>query len=533
MLSLLTSVGYQLWVLPALFAIPVIGAIGIWVHGALSPRRADGDEVASGAAATPRAIALVTFAIEFVVSLGLWWSLEPANPAWQSVVDFPWIPSWGIRFTIGVDGISVMMILLTTFIMLLSIGGSWTSIRTRTHSYYALLLVMTTGMLGVFMALDLFLFYVMWEVMLIPMYFIIGVWGGDRRIYASIKFFIYTFLGSLLMLVAILYLWLHAQNIVTHQSSFGYDYLMQHALIGSRQALWLFAAFFVAFAVKVPMFPLHTWLPDAHTEAPTAGSVILAGIMLKMGTYGFLRFALPLFPDASMTPWVRSIILGLAVIGIIYGALVSMVQPDFKRLVAYSSVSHLGFVMLGIFALTLQSVQGALMVMINHGISTGALFLLIGMLYERRHTRLLSAYGGIARVVPMFAVLLTLVSLSSIGLPGTNGFVGEFLVLIGAFKSEPMFAFIATIGVILAACYLLWAIQRIIYTPLDKPENEHVPDLNRRELGIMGALAIVILWIGIYPAPILHRMERSANNLVQQVQAGSGQRTASAALGVR
>ncbi|HEX8716417.1 MAG TPA: NADH-quinone oxidoreductase subunit M [Gemmatimonadaceae bacterium] len=526
--AFLASIGYNSWVLPALLVIPLAGALILVVQGAFAS-----DDGGLAAAPAARWIAFITFVVEFLVSAGLWWSFDPGTSAWQARVTLDWIQPWGARFDVGVDGISLFMILLTTFLMPLSVLGSWTSVRVKVRSYYELMLILTTGMLGVFMALDLLFFYVMWELMLVPMYFIIGVWGGERRIYASIKFFIYTFLGSLLMLVAILYLWLHAQNIVTHQSSFGYDYLMQHALIGSRQALWLFAAFFVAFAVKVPMFPLHTWLPDAHTEAPTAGSVILAGIMLKMGTYGFLRFALPLFPDASMTPWVRSIILGLAVIGIIYGALVSMVQPDFKRLVAYSSVSHLGFVMLGIFALTLQSVQGALMVMINHGISTGALFLLIGMLYERRHTRLLSAYGGIARVVPMFAVLLTLVSLSSIGLPGTNGFVGEFLVLIGAFKSEPMFAFIATIGVILAACYLLWAIQRIIYTPLDKPENEHVPDLNRRELGIMGALAIVILWIGIYPAPILHRMERSANNLVQQVQAGSGQRTASAALGVR
>jgi NADH-quinone oxidoreductase subunit M len=302
-------------------------------------------------------------------------------------------------------------------------------------------------------------------------------------------------------------------------------------MIGSRAALWLFGAFFLAFAIKVPMFPFHTWLPDAHTEAPTAGSVILAGIMLKMGTYGFLRFALPLFPSAALTPWVRTTILVLAVIGIIYGAVVAMVQPDFKKLVAYSSVSHLGFVMLGIFALTLQSVQGALMVMINHGISTGALFLLIGMIYERRHTRLIDAYGGIARVVPMFAALLTLVSLSSIGLPGTNGFVGEFLVLIGSFKTHPWYALAGTTGVIFAAAYLLWAIQRILFNSLDKPENEHIPDLNRRELAIMGALTAAILWLGIYPAPVLKRMERSADAFVQQVQNGAAPRTASLGTG--
>ncbi|HTI64890.1 MAG TPA: NADH-quinone oxidoreductase subunit M, partial [Gemmatimonadaceae bacterium] len=457
MLSLLTSVGYQTWVLPALLLIPVIGAVAIWVHGAFRPTAA-GDEVASGAPATPRTIALITFAVEFIVSLGLWWSFEPANPAWQSVVDFSWIPSWGIRFTIGVDGIAVMMVLLTTFIMLLSVGGSWTSIRTRTHSYYALLLVLTTGMLGVFVALDLFLFYVMWEVMLIPMYFIIGVWGGDRRIYASIKFFIYTMVGSMLMLAAIVYLGFSSRSPTTGIANFNYDYLLQHAAITSTAAKWLFGGFFLAFAVKVPMFPFHTWLPDAHVEAPTPGSVVLASIMLKLGTFGFLRLAVPLFPSAAMDPTIRSIVLGLAVVGIVYGALVSLVQPDFKKLVAYSSVSHLGFVMLGIFALTVQSVQGALMVMINHGISTGALFFLIGMIYERRHTRLIEAYGGIARVVPMFAAAFTLVAMSSIGLPGTNGFVGEFLVLLGAYRTHPIFAVVAATSVIIAAAYLLWAV---------------------------------------------------------------------------
>ena len=518
MLSLLTTLGYQHWVLPALLAIPLIGAVLVWVHGA-STSAAGGDEVASGAAATPRTIALVTFAVEFIVSLGLWWSLEPANPAWQSVVDFSWIPSWGIRFTIGVDGIAVMMILLTTFIMLLSVGGSWTSIRTRTHSYYALLLVLTTGMLGVFMALDLFLFYVMWEVMLIPMYFIIGVWGGDRRIYASIKFFIYTMVGSMLMLAAIVYLGLASRNPATGIPSFNYDYVLQHAALASSVAKWLFGGFFLAFAVKVPMFPFHTWLPDAHVEAPTPGSVVLASIMLKLGTFGFLRLAVPLFPSAAMDPTIRSIVLGLAVIGIVYGALVSLVQPDFKKLVAYSSVSHLGFVMLGIFALTVQSVQGALMVMINHGISTGALFFLIGMIYERRHTRLIEAYGGIARVVPMFAAMLTIVTFSSIGVPGTNGFVGEFLVLIGSFRTEPVLALIATTVVIISAGYLLWAIQRILFNSLDKPENEHIPDLNRRELAVLLPLVAAIVWLGVYPAPVLRRMQGAAERFVTSVDA--------------
>jgi NADH-quinone oxidoreductase subunit M len=514
----LTSIGYQHWILPALLAIPLVGALLIWVRGAMTTIPA-GDEVASGVAATPRMIALITFAIEFVVSVGLWWSFDPANAAWQSVVDLTWIPSWGIRFTIGIDGIAMMMVLLTTFIMLLSVGGSWTSIRARTHSYYALLLVLTTGMLGVFLALDLFLFYVMWEVMLIPMYFIVGIWGGERRLYASLKFFLYTMIGSLLMLVAIIYLGVQTRNPATGIANFNYDAVLQNAVVTSTAAKWLFGAFFLAFAVKVPMFPFHTWLPDAHVEAPTAGSVVLASIMLKLGTFGFLRLAVPLFPGAAMSPGIRSIILMLAVIGIVYGALVSLVQPDFKKLVAYSSVSHLGFVMLGIFALTVQSVQGALMVMINHGISTGALFFLIGMIYERRHTRLIEAYGGIAKVVPMFAAMLTIVTFSSIGVPGTNGFVGEFLVLIGAFRTEPIFAVVATTAVIISAGYLLWAIQRILFNSLDKPENEHVSDLNGRELAIMLPLIACIVWLGVYPKPVLRRMETAATKFVTQTTA--------------
>jgi NADH-quinone oxidoreductase subunit M len=516
--AFLTSIGYQSWILPALLIIPLLGAAAIWAHG-LSAKAAPGDEVVSGAASAPRMLALLTFAVEFVVSVGLWWSFDPANAAWQHVIDKAWIPSWGIRFTIGVDGIAVMMVLLTTFIMLLSVGGSWTSIRARTHSYYALLLVLTTGMLGVFLSLDLFLFYVMWEVMLVPMYFIVGIWGGDRRIYASIKFFIYTMVGSLLMLVAIVYLGVNSRNPATGIPSFNYDYVIANAAIPHSAAVWLFGAFFLAFAVKVPMFPFHTWLPDAHVEAPTAGSVVLASIMLKLGTFGFLRLAVPLFPTAAMSPGIRSAILWLAVIGIVYGALVSLVQPDFKKLVAYSSVSHLGFVMLGIFALTVQSVQGALMIMINHGISTGALFFLIGMIYERRHTRLIESYGGIAKVVPMFAALLTIVSLSSIGVPGTNGFVGEFLVLIGAYRTQPVLAVIASTAVIISAAYLLWAIQRILFNPLDKPENSHIPDLNRRELAVMLPLIACIIWLGVYPAPVLRRMEVAATKFVTTVNA--------------
>lgn len=536
----LSSIGYDRWVLPALLVIPMAGALLIWVQGALGgrpPRAGDqptgADEIATGVAGAPRVIAFLTFLVEFVVSLGLWWAFDPVTPNWQFAFDKPWIPAWGVHFAIGIDGMAMMMILLTTFIMVLSSLGSWTYIRTRTHSFYALMLLLTTGMLGVFMSLDLFLFYVMWEVMLVPMYFIIGIWGGERRIYASLKFFIYTMVGSMLMLAAIVYIGITARNRLTGIPNFSYDYILQNVGTTPKVALWLFGAFFMAFAVKVPMFPFHTWLPDAHVEAPTAGSVVLASIMLKLGTFGFLRIAVPFFPTAALNETVRSIILGLAVIGIVYGALVSMVQPDFKKLVAYSSVSHLGFVMLGIFALTVQSVQGALMVMINHGISTGALFLLIGMLYERRHSRDIDAYGGIARVVPMFAAILTFVSLSSIGLPGTNGFVGEFLVLIGAFKTVPIFTVIATTAVIFAAAYLLWAIQRILFNALSKPANEHIADLNVRELLIMAPLIAAIVWLGVYPAPVLRRMQTSAERFVTVVQSRTASRVANAPGGGR
>jgi NADH-quinone oxidoreductase subunit M len=514
MANLLDSIGYNSWVLPALLLIPLVGAAVILVLPVRDPAQTGGVE--SPAA---RQLAFWFFLIEFIVSVGLWWSFNPADTGWQAAIDTAWIPTWGVRFTLGVDGIALMMVLLTTFIMPLSVLGSWTSIRTKVRSYYALLLILTTGMLGVFLARDLFLFYVMWEVMLVPMYFIIGIWGGERRIYASLKFFVYTMLPSLLMLVAIIYIGVHARTAMG-TPDFSYDHILAIKDVPERTVLWLFAAFFLAFAVKVPMFPFHTWLPDAHVEAPTAGSVILAGIMLKMGTFGFLRFALPLFPGAAMNPTIRMIILILAVIGIIYGALVAMVQPDFKKLVAYSSVSHLGFVMLGIFALTLQSVQGAILIMINHGISTGALFLLVGMIYERKHSRLIDAYGGIARVVPLFAAILTFVSLSSIGLPGTNGFVGEFLVLVGSFKTYPVLTIIAATGVIFAAAYLLWALQRILFNPLDKPENSHLPDLNKRELALLMPLIAAIIWLGIYPAPVLRRTQASAQLLVDRVQGG-------------
>ena len=512
---LLNSLNFNSWILPILLLLPLVGAAGILTLGRLVPA---GDAAAAARSARQvRGLALAWFVLEALLSLGLWWSVDPSASAWQAYVDLPWIPIWGARITLGIDGIAMMLILLTTLIMPLAVLGGWTSIREKQHSYYALLLVLTTGMLGVFMSLDLLLFFVLWELMLVPMYLIIGIWGGKRRLYASLKFFLYTMLGSMVMLVAIVYLAVHNAD-ASGRPDFSYDTILAHSSLSPSTALWLFGAFFLAFAVKVPMFPFHTWLPDAHVEAPTAGSVILAAIMLKMGTFGFVRFALPLFPGAATNDWVRSSILVLAVIGIVYGALVALVQPDFKKLVAYSSVSHLGFVMLGIFALTAQSVQGALMVNLSHGVSTGALFLLVGMMYERRHSRLIDDYGGIAKVMPVFAVMLTIVSLSSIGVPGTNGFVGEFLVLVGSFRTEPLYAVVAATAVIFAAAYLLWALQRIIYNPLTKPENAALRDLNWREIGLLVPLIFAIFWLGVYPKPVLEKTQRAAERLIERVE---------------
>ena len=522
MTAFLSSLNYNAWILPVLLLLPVIGAVGLWAHALLSAKEPDEKRWRE-----VRMLAFAFFMVEAVLSLGLWWSIDVNAVGWQAMVDLPWIPQWGVRFTVGLDGISLMLVLLTTLMMPLAVLGSWTSIRTKPHAYYINLLILTVGMLGVFLSLDLVLFYVMWELMLVPMYLIIGIWGGERRLYAAIKFFIYTMLGSLLMLVAILYLGAAARA-VGGQPTFSYDFILNNVRLDPTITLWLFGAFALAFAVKVPMFPFHTWLPDAHVEAPTAGSVILASIMLKMGTFGFIRFALPLFPSAVMNPAVRNFIIALAVIGIVYGALVAMVQPDFKKLVAYSSVSHLGFVMLGIFALTTESMQGALMVNINHGVSTGALFLLVGMIYERRHTRMIEDYGGIAKVVPIFATILTVVSLSSIGVPGTNGFIGEFLVLVGSYKTQPVAAVISATAVIFAAAYLLWALQRIIYNKLSKPENERITDLNWREIGLLVPLILAIVWMGVYPKPVLDKTETAARRLVTYVEAASTRTTQTA-----
>jgi NADH-quinone oxidoreductase subunit M len=514
----LTTLNYNAWILPVLLLLPMAGAVAVWTHGRLSPSGTP--EQATSTSRQLRRIVLAIFVLEAVLSLGLWWSVDTSAVAWQAYYTRPWIPMWGMRVTLGIDGISLMLILLTTIMMPLAVLGGWTSVREKLHSYFALLLVLTTGMLGVFMSLDLMLFFVMWELMLVPMYLIIGIWGGQRRLYASLKFFIFTMFGSMPMLVAIVYIGVHTGD-AFGRPSFSYDWILAHGAFSAQELLWLFGAFFLAFAVKVPIWPFHTWLPDAHVEAPTAGSVVLASIMLKVGTFGFLRFAVPLFPGVASYAPVRTAILTLAVIGIVYGALVAMVQPDFKKLVAYSSVSHLGFVMLGIFAMSVQSVQGALFVNLAHGVSTGALFLLVGMMYERRHSRLLADYGGIAKVMPVFATILTIVSFSSIGVPGTNGFVGEFLVLLGAFRTQPIFAVVAVTAVIFAAAYLLWAIQKIIYTPLAKPENKHLPDLNWREIGLLLPLLFAIVWLGVYPAPVLDKTRDAAARFVQRVESSS------------
>jgi NADH-quinone oxidoreductase subunit M len=502
MTAFLESIGYGTWILHALVLLPLVGVVPVLLGPEPSAKRT----------------ALVITTLEFVLSVGLWWALDPASGRLQLISETPWIPAWGISYRVGLDGISLVMVLLTTALMPLSVLGSWRYITQRERGFYALMLTLLTGMVGVFLALDLFVFYIFFEVMLIPMYFIIGIWGGANRLYAAIKFFIYTMAGSLLMLVAIVVLvWKVAA--ATGSITFNYDYLLEHAASVGSVAPWLFAAFAIAFAIKVPIFPFHTWLPDAHVEAPTAGSVLLAGVMLKIGTYGFLRFAVPFFPHVALSPTVSALMVTLAVIGVVYGALVAMVQPDIKKLVAYSSVSHLGFVMLGIWGGSLQSVQGALMVMISHGFSTGALFLLIGMLYERRHTRLIADYGGIARVVPLFSLVLTVVALSSIGLPGLNGFVGEFLVLLGSFAAYPWATGVATTGVIFAAAYLLWALQRLIFNRLDHAENQTLADLSPRELVVMVPLLVGILWLGLYPGPVLRRMEPASQRYLQLVGA--------------
>ncbi len=422
----------------------------------------------------------------------------------------------------GIDGISLFMVLLTTFLSAIAILGSFSGITDRLKEYYALMLVLETGMIGVFVALDLVLFYVFWEAMLIPMYFIIGVWGGQRRIYAAVKFFIYTMVGSLLMLVAILVMvWMHYQT--TAVLTFDLPRLYGMEMARGAQTL-LFLAFGLAFAIKVPMFPFHTWLPDAHVEAPTAGSVILAGVLLKMGTYGFLRFCLPLFPNASIS--FAPLIVTLAIIGIIYGALVALAQPDMKKLVAYSSVSHLGIAVLGIFVFTLQGLQGGMIQMISHGLSTGALFLLVGMIYERRHTRMIADYGGVWSIMPKYGAVFMMITLASIGLPFMSGFVGEFLVFLGTWLVNPWYAAFAATGVVLSACYMLWMLQRVLQGEITHDENRDLKDLSLREMAVLVPLVAGTLVLGVYPKPVIDRIEPSVTNVMQIVQQAQAEQTA-------
>ncbi len=465
-----------------------------------------------------RWVAVLTSMVAFGLSLVMLAQFDQTNASLQMVERLPWFQLAGMQidYFLGVDGLSVLLVLLTTFLTPISIISTWSAVDDRVKEFLIFFLLLEVGMVGVFLAQDIFLFYIFWEFTLVPMYFLIGIWGGPRRVYAAIKFFLYTMAGSILMLLAILWLGIAFESFSVP------DLIAQGGIPGSVQT-WLFLAFAAAFAIKVPMWPLHSWLPDAHVEAPTAGSVILAGVLLKMGTYGFLRFNLPLFPEASIrfAPWMA----GLAVIGIIYGAAVSYAQKDAKKLVAYSSVSHLGFVVLGLFALNPLWIQGGILQMINHGLSTGALFLIVGMIYERRHTREMDDFGGLWKVMPIYGALTLIVTLSSMGLPGLNGFVGEFSILLGAFGSEaigsPIYAGIAAAGVIMAAIYMLYMFQKLFLGPLDKDENKAVKDINLREILTLVPLVIFIFWIGLYPKPFFNLIGPSVDKLVALLQAAS------------
>jgi len=475
-----------------------------------------------------RNLAFLTSLATFVASLPLPFSYDQTTPAVQLVERASWIPSIGVTYFFGLDGISLWLVMLTTFLSPLAILCSFEAIKHRAKEYYIFMLVLETGMLGVFLALDFFLFYVFWEVMLVPMYFLIGVWGSDRRLYSAIKFFLYTLFGSVVMLLGILAVYFYAAG-QTGTYTFDVLELMRVAypsapvitLLGVslsfQDLVWL--SFALSFAIKVPMFPFHTWLPDAHTDAPTAGSVILAGVLLKMGTYGFLRFNLPMFPEASQH--FVPLVFVLSIIAIIYGAMVCMVQPDMKRLIAYSSVSHMGFVMLGMFAFNDQGVQGSLLQMINHGLSTGGLFLIVGLVYDRRHTRLISELGGLSKQMPIYATLFAIIMFSSMGLPGLNGFIGEFLILIGAFRVSWVWGAFAVTGIVLGAAYMLWLYQRTMFGEITKEENKTLPDLDAREMATLLPIIAFCFWIGLYPAPFLRAMETSVANVIQIVEKGS------------
>jgi NADH-quinone oxidoreductase subunit M len=465
------------------------------------------------AAKVIRWVALIFSLLTFLLAIRVFVDFSPHQAGMQFVEQRPWIGEPPINYTLGVDGLSVVLILLSAFLTPLAVLASWTSITSRVKEFFAFLLALETGMIGVFVALDLFLFFIFWETMLIPMYFLIGVWGHERRVYAAVKFILYTMIGSALMLVGILYIY-NVTGTFDFQAILRQLSTGEYPLSGAAQT-WLFLAFFVAFAIKVPLFPFHTWLPDAHVEAPTAGSVILAGVLLKMGTYGLLRFCLPFFPQASRA--FAPIISVLAIIGILYGALVSMVQPDLKKLVAYSSVAHLGFVVLGIFAFNISGIEGAIYQMVNHGVSTGALFILVGMLYDRRHTRLIKEFGGLATILPVYSTFFMIVTLSSLGLPMLNGFVGEFLIILGAFRAKVTYGALAAVGVVLAAVYLLWMYQRVFYGEVTNEKNRSLPDCDLREKIILVAVVVVILFMGIYPQPFLRRMDKSVAQVLQRV----------------
>jgi len=462
---------------------------------------------------------IITF-VGFLISLPLWFAFDNNGPQFQFQEKYDWIPNIGVSYYVGMDGISLLLVMMTTLLGFIAVLSSWNAITDRVKQYYAFLLFLQTGMLGVFVSLDFFLFYVFWEVMLVPMYFLIGIWGGPRKLYAAIKFFLYTLVGSVLMLLGILALYFEYFN---QTGVYTFDLLRLWSIdYPAGLQLWVFLAFFVGFAIKVPMFPFHTWLPDAHVEAPTAGSVILAGVLLKMGTYGFVRFSLPLLPDATKDAvwWV----LALAIIGIIYGALVALVQPDWKKLVAYSSVSHLGFVMLGVFALTELGLQGGILQMINHGLATGGLFLIVGIMYEQTHTREIAAYGGIAKVVPLFSALFLVIALASMGLPLLNGFIGEFMILQGAFASQYagwVYAAFAVSGIVLGAAYLLWLYQRLMFGKIDNPENEKLKDVSLREQATLWPLVALCVFIGVYPKPFLAPLHVPVEAIMERIEGAS------------
>ncbi len=485
------QIGYP--VLSTLIFLPVLGAILI-----AFVKRANENFI--------KWLSLLISIVTFILSIPLFINFDKTTARMQFVEAYEWVPSWGIKYAIGVDGISVLFVLLSTILTVLCIMVSWKGIKEKTKEFYSALLLIEGAMIGVFCSLDMFLFYIFWEAMLIPMYLLIGVWGGPNRVYAAIKFFLYTLVGSVLMLVGIIVLYLNTGSFdILRMMAINYPYDLQ---------IILFWAFFAAFAVKVPMWPVHTWLPDAHTEAPTAGSVILAGILIKMGAYGFLRFSMPLFPAATKA--MAPVMMILSVIAIIYGGIICLGQTDLKRLIAYSSVSHMGFVTLGIFALNTQGMQGGILQMINHGIVTGALFLCVGMIYDRTHTRQIADYGGTATVLPIYAAFFMVFTLASIGLPGTNGFVGEFLIILGGFAKSKTMGVLAATGIIIGAAYMLWLYQRVFFMETN-PKIQGHGDIDLREILTLVPLLVLVLWIGIYPNVFLGFMDASVQNLIERV----------------